>query len=62
MKPQAAVGEAPVDHRGNGRPVFAIVATSLAMVIFMLITAAWLALLGYGAVALFHWIAGLAAA
>ena len=58
MKKQATTGEAAVDHQGNSRSVFGIVASSLAFVLVMVITAAWVALIGYGASALFHWIFG----
>ena len=58
MEKQATTGEAPVDHQGNSRSVFGIVASALAVVLVMVITAAWVALIGYGASSLFHWISG----
>ena len=57
MEKQAA-DKSPVDHQGNNRSFFPIVVSSLAIASMMVLTVAWLALIGLGISALFDWIAG----
>jgi hypothetical protein len=46
------------ERRDEKRSLFAVIAMLLAIASVVVLTVAWLALIGYGALALFDWIFG----